>query len=151
MVDVQQCALRSLEQDVVAVANGFAEHEPGVGDAVPEALRLFQHRVHDPAGIERLAVVDLDQDLVLDVERCLDLLGQDRRIEQVLHADPESGHLVLVGRPDATPRCPDLGLAQVPLGDLIDGHVVRHDQVRVGGDEQSAGVDTTFVESARAR
>ncbi len=75
--------------------------------------------------------------------------AEDRRVEQVLHPDAEPGDLVAVGGPDAAAGGADLGLAEVALGDLIDGNVVRHDQVRVMGDQQPAGVDPALVQPAQ--
>ena len=82
-------------------------------------------------------VVDLDQHLVLELQRGLDLLVQDLLVQHVRDPDADARDLVLVGRADAAAGGADLGLAQEPLGDLVDGHVVRHDQVRVGADQQA--------------
>ncbi len=149
MVDVEQGPLRTLQQDVLAPRRGLIQGELGVGDAVHEPLGQFQHLVDDPGRVQRLTVVDLDQHLVLDVEGGFDLLGQDRLVQQILGADPHPGHLVLVGRADPTAGGADLGLAQVALGDLVDGHVVRHDQVRIRADQQVAGVHVAGLEAAQ--
>ena len=125
----------------------LSQRELGVGDPVLEAVGLLQHLVDDAAAVQRPPVVDLDQDLVLDVERGLDLLREDRRVEQVLHAHAQPRDLVPVGGADAPPGGADLGLAEVALGDPVDGDVVRHDQVRVVRDEQPARVDAALVEA----
>ena len=58
-----------------------------------------------------------------------------------------AGDLVLVARPDAAAGGADLLVAHVALGDLVDGHVVGHQQVRVGGDQQLGGVDAAVFQA----
>jgi hypothetical protein len=91
-------------------------------------------------------VVDLRQDLVLELERTLDLLGQDLLVEEVLHADAETVHFVGVGRADAATGGADLATAQEPLGDLVHRAVVVRDDVGVRTQHQAAGVDAALVE-----
>src|SRR6201993_1575109 len=98
-------------------------------------------------GLQRLAVVDLDQYLVLELQRGLDLVGQLFGVEHVGDPDPHAGDLVLVARPDSAAGGADLLVAHVALGDLVDGDVVRQQQVRVGGDQQLRGVDTAVFEA----
>ena len=54
---------------------------------------------------------------------------------------PDPGDLVAVGRADAAAGGADPALAEVPLGHLVQRPVVRHDQVRVGRDQQLGAVD----------
>ena len=138
VVDVEQGGLRALEQHPVARVEGVAEQQPGVGDAGFSRSAYVGVLLDHLVDVDRLAVVDLDQDLVLLLQRALELLAEDRRVEQVLHADAHAGDLVAVRRADAAAGGADLARAEEPLGDLIQGPVVRHDQVRVGGDH--AGV-----------
>ena len=84
--------------------------------------------------------------MVLAVERALDLLAQDRLIEQVLHSDADASDLVAVGRADAASGRADLRLAQETLGDLVEGDVVRRDEVRIGADDQLRRVNATLVQ-----
>ena len=44
------------------------------------------------------------------------------------------------------PVVPILALPRKRSRDLVDGHVVRHDQVRVGADQQVAGVDAAALQ-----
>ena len=66
---------------------------------------------------------------------------QNRLVEQVLDPDADPCGLVCVGRADAASGRADPRLAQVALGDLIEGDLVRHDQVRVGRDQQPVAGD----------
>ena len=95
-------------------------------------------------GFDRAPVEHLDQGLVLVDQRALDLAGQDRGVQQILDPDAHPGHLVPVGRPDAPAGGADLGVAQEAFGDLVQGHVVGRDDVRVGADQQPRGVHTTL-------
>ena len=95
----------------------------------------------------RAAVVDLGEDLVLQLERALDLLAQDLLVEQVLDADAEAVHLVGVRRADAAAGGADLAAAEEALGDLVDRAVVVGDDVRVGADD--AGADVSMPRASR--
>ena len=149
MVDVEQGALRSLQQHRLPPLESLPQQQSGVGDAVGEAFGLCQQRVGDLAGVQCLAVVDLDQYLVLEVQRRLDLGGQQFGFADVSPPDPDPGDLVLVARADAPPGGADFLVAQVTLGDLVDGDVVGHQQVGVGGDQQPRRVHATVVEAAQ--
>ena len=98
-------------------------------------------------GFQRLAVVDLDQHLVLEFQCGLDLLGQQRLVEHIGDADPDASDLVLVARSDAAAGGADLLVARVSLDDFVHGDVIRHQQVRVGGDQQSFGIDATILQT----
>ena len=97
--------------------------------------------------VERPTVVDLDQQVVLLLQRGLDLQPQDRLVEQVLDPQPDPVDLVRVRRPDAAAGGADLGLAQEALGDLVDHLVVAGDDVRVGRDDHVRGVDAAGGQS----
>ena len=91
--------------------------------------------------VERLDLVDALEPDVLLRDRELDLLVQDLRVEQVLHADPDPGRLVGVGRADTAAGRADLEVAELPLARAVEGDVPGHDQVRVAGEEDEAGRD----------
>ena len=97
-------------------------------------------------GVDREAVVDLGEHAVLLAEREVELLAEDLRVEQILHTDPDAQRLVGVRGPDAALGRPELVLAQVALGHPVELLVVRHDQVRVAGEPQEAGVDALGLE-----
>ena len=136
VVHVEQGGLGALQQYRLAVLQRPAQHQPGVGDVRAQPLGVRQVLLDHGADVDRLAVVDLDEYLVLLPEHHLQLLAQDARIEQVLHSDADPGHLVPVRRADAPPGGTDPGRPQVPLDDPVQRPVMRHDQVRVGRDEQ---------------
>ena len=54
---------------------------------------------------------------------------------------PDPGDLVGVRRADAAPGGADLVRAEEALGDLVDGLVVRRDDVGVGADDEPGDVD----------
>ena len=112
-----------------------------------QRLGVLQQLLGDGIDLELAAVEDLDEDLVLVDQRALDLLAQDRGVEEVLHADAEAADLVHVRRPDATARGADLGLAEEALGHLVECDVIRRDEVGARTDEQARGVDTACLEA----
>ena len=149
MVDVEEGALGTLQQHGLTGLQGVVEQQPGVSDAVREALRLSQQSVGDLGRVQGLAVVNLDQHLVLELQRCADLGGQQAGIQHVGDPDADAGDLVLIARTDSAAGGADLLTAQIPLGHLVDGDVVRHQQMGVGGDQQPRGVHTTIVKPAQ--
>ena len=146
VVDVEQGALRALEQHGAPVTDRRVEDERGVGDERLNARGHGQHLVGHGIGVEARLAVDLLEDVVLRVERDGDLAAQDALVKQVLHADPDARGLVHVGRPDAAARGADGQLAQADLALGVHLHVVRHDQVRGARDAQVAGVNAALLQ-----
>ena len=140
VVDVQQRALRALEEDVVAGVQDVPGELGGIGDElrdpVPVGEVVLGHRLQ--VELRRLRVRAQLQ--ALGLHRGDDLLLEDLLVQQVLHADAQAGGLVGVARADAAPRGADLQLAEPGLARVVEVHVVRHDQVRVGTDPQPGEV-----------
>jgi hypothetical protein len=103
---------------------------------------LTQVAVGDLAGVQRQPVVHLGQHRVLLLERHIQLLAEDLRVEEVLDPEPDAGRLVGVGRADTALGRPQGVLAQEALGHPVQLLVVRHDQMGVAADDQPAGVDS---------
>ena len=148
MVDVEQRRLAALEQHRLAAVERLVEQQRGVDDHRPQPVGVGEQLVDDLVDGDRAAVVDLHEQVVLLVERALDLLPQDVLVEQVLHADADAVHLVGVRRTDAAPRRTDLAAAEEALGDLVERAVVRRDDVGVGADDQARGVDAARLEAS---
>ena len=118
------------------------EHVPGeprrVGDVLRDPVAVGQvvlgHRLQ--VELRRLGV--RAQREALGLHRGDDLLLEDLLVEQVLDADAQARGLVGVAGADAAPRGADLQLAELRLARVVEEHVVRHDQVRVGADPQAA-------------
>ena len=110
----------------------------------PSCDVLLGHRVQ----VELRVLRERPQHQLLGLERRVDLLAQDLLVEQVLHPDPEPGGLVGVAGPDPAPGGADLEHAEARLARLVEQLVVRHDQVRVGGDPQAADVDPAAAQLA---
>ena len=122
----------------MSVVERPVEQQRGVRDHRLEPLGVAAQVLDDLLDRDRAAVVDLGQQVVLDLERGLDLLAQDRLVEDVGDPDADPVDLVGVRRTDAAARRTDLVLAQEPLGDLVDRGVVRRDHVGVGADHEPA-------------
>ncbi len=147
VVDVQQRRLAALEQDGSPLVERLVEQQSGVRDVRKQPVGRGQQRVRDLVDLDRTTVVDLHQQVVLLVQRPLDLLSQDLLVEEVLHPDPDAVDLVGVSRADAAPGRADLPLAQEALRHLVHGAVVGGDDVRVGRDEQPRAVDPALGEA----
>jgi hypothetical protein len=83
VVDVEHRRLRALEQHGLASVEGLVEQQRGVGDQRPEPVGVREELLDDGVDVDGAAVVDLGQQLVLHLERGLDLLAQDLLVEEV--------------------------------------------------------------------
>lgn len=149
MVDVEQGALPALEEHDLVLVERLVDDEGGVGDVRLDLLRVLEHLFDDLRRVDRAAVVQLREELVLALQRGFDLLGEDRLVVEVLDPDTDAVDLVRVGRADAAAGRTDLALAEEALADLVEGDVVRRDQVRVAAEEQLGSVDAALVEAAQ--
>ena len=124
-----------------AVVERLPGEPRGVGDVLLDPVAVGEvvlgHRLQVELG--RLGVGP--QREALGLHRGHDLLLEDLLVEQVLHADAQARRLVGVRGADAAPRGADLQLAELRLARVVEQHVVRHDQVRVGADPQAGEVD----------
>lgn len=149
VVDVQQGALAAFEEDDLALVERGVEDQRRVGDVVLDLLRVAQVLLDHLVDADGTAVEDLDQDLVLVVECRLDLLTEDRLVEEVLDADAHAVDLVGVGGADAAAGGADLALAEEAFRHLVERLVVRRDEVRVTADEELGRVDAALVQPAQ--
>ena len=135
MVEVEEGALRALEEHLLAVAQRAVDEQRGVGDVRAQAVRLLRRRQHR-LGVERLeAVHPLEPDVLLGY-RELDLLAQDLRIEQVHTRMPIRVALSAYAGP--MPRLV-VPIWSVPRRSRAPSSAVpRHDQMRVAGDEDES-------------
>ena len=87
MVDVEQGALRALEQDGLALAHGIVQHLAGLGHIRLEDAGVRQVLLADLLDRVGVQAVDLLQDGVLLDKRRLDLQAEDLLVHEVLDAD----------------------------------------------------------------
>jgi hypothetical protein len=141
VVDVEQRALRAFEDDVAALVEVLPGEARGVRDVPLDPMAVRQVVLGHRLQVEIRRLREGAQREALRLHRGHDLLLQDLLVEQVLHADPEPRRLVGVSGPDAAPRRTDLELPELRLAGVVEQHVVRHDQVRVGADLEAGEVD----------
>ena len=115
VVEVEQRALRALEQDVLAAAEGRLDQPGRVVEMVAQALAPARGPASTRASTSKASAPIEPRTQVLVGQDALDPLAQDRRIEQVLHAQAEPPGAIAVGRPDPAPGRPDLGAAEPRL------------------------------------
>ena len=146
MVDVEQRALRALEQDGLALAHGIVQHLAGLGHIRLEDAGVRQVLLADLLDRVGVQTVDLLQDGVLLDKRRLDLQAEDLLVHEVLDADALASHLILVARADAALGGADLVIAQALLVGAVKILVVRHDDMRVAADLEVLAGDALSLE-----
>src|SRR3954447_5720899 len=130
MVDVEHRGLAGLEYDNLAALKGLVEKVTGVGNHRTQSLRVRKEVFRDLIDSDGATVEELHQQVVLLIERTLNLLAQDVLIEEVLHTDADTVNLVGISRADAATGGSDVALSKEALGDLVDRAVVLGDDVR---------------------
>ena len=135
MIDVEQRALGAFEEDRLAVAHRLAEQQRHVADPGTHALAVLQQLLEHRPPVHR-GVLD---ETVAGRDVVADVLLEPLRVGQVADADAPAGDLVLVGRPDAARRGPDLALAAPGFRQKVEIAVIRQDQVRLVADDQASG------------
>ena len=138
MVEVEQRALRAFEEDALAAAKRAIDEQRRVRDVRGAAApRSRGTRRRPPRRRTARAVHALEPDVLL-LDRELELLAQDLRVEQVLDADADPRRLVGVGGTDPAPRRADLEPTEPALARAVERDVPGHDEMRVPGHEEQA-------------
>ena len=146
VVDVEHRGLTSLEQHGLAVVERIVENERRVRHVRLELDAHLEQLLHGGLHVEGAAVVELDEHLVLLVQRIAHLVAQHVFMEQVGDADAHAVDLVGIGRTDATAGGADLLLAGEAFGHLVDHAVVGRDHMRGLAHQQARAVDAAALE-----
>ena len=111
VVDVEQRRLAALEQHGLAARRAPARAAARCRRPSGRSRSAYASSSSTTSSTStRAAVVDLDEQLVLDARaRASTFCAQDLLVEQVLHPDADAGHLVGVRRADAAAGRADLG------------------------------------------
>ena len=136
VVDVEQRALRALEQHRLALAQRAVEHVRSFSHVGLQDARVRQVLLADFLDRVGVEAVNLAQDGILLLERGLDLQAEDLLVEQILDTDALASDFVLVARADAAFGGSDLVLAEALLVSAVEVFVPRHDDMRVAADLQ---------------
>ena len=136
VIDVEQRALRALEQHRLALAQRAVEHVRGLGHIGLQDARVRQVLLADFLNRVGVEAVDFAQDRILLLERSLDLQAEDLLVEQILDTDALASDFVLVARADAALGGSDFVLAEALLVGTVEVFVPRHDDMRVAADLQ---------------
>ena len=157
-VEVAHRAELPLEQDAVTPSKGLVDEALTVDDVRAQPVGRGQvggadgdivGRLRDGAG-ERV-ILPAGPKVAGHEAPDARQVGRQARLEelgihQVHDPDPPSGHLVHVGRTDPARGRPEPRLPPLALLELIDQHVVWHDEVRAVADEQAARGDSRRFE-----
>ena len=143
MIEIEQRALRALEQDMLATCEGRLDKPGRVVQVVAQALAPADGLVDERIDGEGLAA-HRRQEEVLVRQQPSEPLAQDLAIEQVFHAQAQPPGTIRVRRPDAAPGRPDGRGRQTRLVRLVQREVVRHDHVRAATDPDAGDVDAAL-------
>ena len=135
MVDVEQRALRALEQDALALAALEVEQPPhrfGVGQ---QLRRQRGQLLQDCRAVDFLQIEAAAQRVVMR-QQPVDLVRQRIEIGEIHQPDRAAADLVLIGRADAAPRGADRGDRVGGFAERIELAMQRQDQRDVFGDAQ---------------
>src|SRR6185437_2421175 len=128
VVDVEERALRTLEQQVLARAVRVVQSARHVGDELREPRRERQRFVQGFLKADLFLVVKILEDKIMELEQLAELLCEARGVEEILQADRAPRHLVLVGRADAAAGSADLALALRRFARVIERRVIGKNQ-----------------------
>src|SRR5690606_9824452 len=127
MVDVEQGALRSLEQQAFTTGHRLGEQGRDIGNHRGDPGRQRERLVGDFVDRQWLCAEIALEDEVVQVHDLREPFAKAYRLEQVLQPQRPARDLVFVGRADAAAGGADLGVAAARLARLVDGDVVRED------------------------
>ena len=140
VIEVEQRALRALEQDMLATCEGRLDKPGRVVQMVAQALAPPDGLVDERIDGEGLAA-HRRQEEILVRQQPSEPLAEDLAIEQVFHAQAQPPRAIGVRRPDPAPGRPDSRGRQTRLVRLVQREVVRHDHVRTATHPDAGDVD----------
>ena len=138
MVDVEERALRALEEDAFFCRRGVVQHLYGVGHVRLEAARGLEDALHCALDADRFCAERLEQ-YVVPPDALLQLSGKAFRVEDAAHAQADAGDLVAVSRPNAAQGGADLAFALERLAGGVERLVIRENHVGGVADVQPPG------------
>ncbi len=136
VVDVEQRSLCPFGEDIFLLLQGGIQIQRSVGDVFVDFFVEFLVLVNHGIDIEFRRIVHFAEQLVLFFNVAFQFLAQDVAVEQVDDTDAGAHVLVDIRGPDAPAGCADFFVSL--LADRVEQFVIRHDQMRVVADQQSA-------------
>ena len=125
VVDVEQRALRALEQNMLALAQRVVEQLGGFGHMGTNDFGEGQVGLANLVDGERTLAVHLLENGIFHLKGSFDLHAEHMLVEQVLDANAAAGSLVLIARTDAAVGGADFVFAQTELGRLVEAQCGR--------------------------
>ena len=149
MVDIEQRALRALEQQRLAARARFLQQRGDVRDHRLQLRGEPQRLVERRRERHGIALEILREHEVVIFEQRRELCREPVRVEEVLQPDRAAGDLVLVRGPDAAAGGADLRIAHRAFARLVERDVAREDQRTRGRDlETRPDADARALELA---
>jgi hypothetical protein len=81
MINIEMVSLGALEQHHLVRVESVIQHPAYVSNVGLDPISVEEQVFGDLDRVDFAPVVDLDEEVVLLLQRCLDLLPQDRRVE----------------------------------------------------------------------
>ena len=147
VVDVEHGGLAALHEDVLAGIQSLIELKLRVDNHRAQTIGEAHEVIKDFIRVDSAAVVQLDQNLVLLSQRRLNLLAQNRLIQNVLDTQARTADLVGIRRADTAASGADSALTQEALGHAVQRLVVRSNHVGIAGNAQAGGFCTASFEA----
>ncbi len=145
-IDVEEGALRALEEDALVFFQLAMEPDDGVGDVRGELPSRCQVGLIDFAKRKRRAAEGFEDGVVF-LDAVLQLRREYFRTHKIDHAQAGAGGLVAVGRADAALGGADLVAALAQFARFVEGAMVGQHKVGRFADEEAAGqLDAPFFE-----
>ena len=104
MVDIQQCPLGALQENVLAVVQGFVQEDFSWPDVLAQTLAPVQAALVEVVQRNRVSIIDFRDYGVLLFNHALQPWQKDvlsGRLKQIPDTDTHTGHLVNVRRANA--------------------------------------------------
>ena len=128
MVDVEQRALRALEQNRHIFVERSLDDRVRIGHMVGQLAAVVEIAQIDLVQRQRRLIIDRRQQLVLGFKHLAQPAQQRFFVQQIAQPDTDARHLVGVGRADSAPGGADLVIAAQHFFILILQHMVGHDR-----------------------
>ena len=140
MIEIQQRPLGAFEEHVLAAGEGALHQPRGVIEMGAEAFAPRRRHLDQRVDFEGRTTHPLEQEVLVG-QRTADPFAQDRRVEEVFHAEANPPGPIAVRRSNAAPGRANLRVAEPRLVADVQGHVVRHDHVRAAAHPDAGDID----------
>ena len=146
VIDVKEGRLAALHKQGFTLIKRLIEQLSSINNHGLKPLSEREEIIHNLVHLNMAAVIHLHQQLILLPQRALNLLPQNRLIQNILHTNTQAAHLIHIGGPNTAPGRTNRALTQETLRDLIHRLMVRGHQVGVRRDFKLRSIGTARLQ-----